>query len=63
MSGKGDRIDGVNIYLNTIEDSVEFGRWFFGCLHLDKPMSKRHLAVFREIVPVHEKTARAGDGR
>ena len=56
MSGKGDRIDGVNIYLNTIEDSVEFGRWFFGCLHLDKPMSKRHLAFFRELVPVHEKT-------
>ena len=56
MSGKGDRIDGVNIYLNTIEDSVEFGRWFCGCHHLDTPMSNRHLAVFREIVPVHEKT-------
>ncbi len=63
MSGKGERIDGVNIYLNTIEDSVEYTRWFFGCLHLDKPMSKRHLAVFREIVPVHEKREKEGGKR
>lgn len=58
MSGRGEALNGVNVFLNTIEDSVEYQRWFFGCLHLDKPMSKRHLAVFRDIVPVHPPEGR-----
>ncbi len=58
MSGRREPINGVNLFLNTLEDTVDFQRWFFGCLHLDKPMSKRHLAVFREIVPVHEAASK-----
>ena len=30
---------------------MTFKRWFFGCLHLDKTISSRHRAVFRDIVP------------
>lgn len=48
----GIRLDGVNVYLNQLEESVTFRRWFFGSLHIDKPISKRHLAVFRQVVPV-----------
>ena len=59
MGDKSARLDGVNVYFNQIEDTVEYVRWFFGCLHLDKPMSKRHLAIFRKIVPVHEKPAKS----
>ena len=58
MSGRGEALNGVNVFLNTLEDTVEYRRWFFGCLHLDKPMSKRHLAVFRDIVPAGEPAAR-----
>ena len=49
------RMDGINIYFNQLEENVDFKRWFFGSLHLDKPLSKRHLAVFQKVVPVEEK--------
>lgn len=52
-----NRLNGINAYFNRIEDSAEYKRWFFGSLHLDKSLSKRHLSVFQNIVPVHEKTA------
>ena len=55
MTKKG-RLDGVNVYLNQIEEKVKYTRWFFGSLHLDKPMSNRHLAMFSQIMPVHEKS-------
>lgn len=48
------RLDGVNIYLNRIEETVKFKRWFFGCIHMDKTMSRQHRAVFNDVVPVHE---------
>lgn len=51
---RGGRINGVHVYLNQIEDTVRFKRWFFGCLHMDKTMSRQHRAVFRDVVPVHE---------
>ena len=34
--GPNARLDRINIYLNQIEDKVQFERWFFGSLHLDK---------------------------
>lgn len=52
------RLNGINAYLNLIEDAVEYKHWFFGSLHLDKPLSKRHLSVFQNIVPVHEQPAK-----
>ena len=58
--GPNARLDGVNIYLNQIEDKVQYERWFFGSLHLDKVLSKRHLAVFRKVIPVHPPTGRRG---
>ena len=45
-------LNGVNVFLDRVEDHVTFKRWFFGCLHLDKTISSRHRAVFRDIVPV-----------
>ena len=51
---RGARINGVNVYLNQVEERVRFKRWFFGCLHMDKTMSKQHIAVFSRVVPVHE---------
>lgn len=51
---RGTRINGVNIYLNRIENTVTFKKWFFGCLHQDKTMSKQHRAVFQDVVQVHD---------
>lgn len=51
---RGGRLDGLNIYFNQLEEHVEYSRWFFGCQHLDKALSRRHRAVFRDVVPVRE---------
>lgn len=60
-SGKrAERLDGVNLYLNRIEDTAQFERWFFGSLHVDKVISKRHLAVFRRVIPVRTAAKRRG---
>ncbi len=46
------RIGGLHIYLNQLEESAEFDRWFFGSLHVDKVISRRHVSVFETIHPV-----------
>lgn len=51
---RGSRLNGVRLYLNQIEERVIFKRWFFGCLHQDKTMSKQHRGVFLDVVPVHD---------
>lgn len=45
------RETGLGIYFNVLEETVQYKRWFFGCLHLDRQVSSRHLAVYRAIVP------------
>ena len=59
-SGKADgyldisnkRLDGVNVYLNQLEERVTCRSWFFGSLHCDKRLSKHHVAVFRKVHPL-----------
>lgn len=51
------RMNGVNLYLNSIEEAVSYTCWFFGCLHMDRAVSKRHIAVFRRILPVDSVAA------
>ena len=58
LAGRAKPLDGVNIYLNQIEENVAYKRWFFGSLHMDKAMSGRHAAVFREVLPVVREHAR-----
>lgn len=60
MSNKIVHLNGLHVYFNRIEDTVSYIRWFFGSLHMDKPMSKRHLAVFRSIIPIHAKHTKNG---
>ncbi|MBQ1211325.1 MAG: metallophosphoesterase [Clostridia bacterium] len=43
---------GLGVYFNVLEEAVTYKRWFFGCLHLDRKVSARHLAVYRAIVPL-----------
>lgn len=58
LESRGARLDGLNIYFNQLEEHVEYSRWFFGCQHLDKALSRRHRAVFRDVVPVRETPKR-----
>lgn len=58
LESREARLDGLNVYFNQLEEYVEYGRWFFGCQHLDKPLSRRHRAVFRDVVPVRESPKR-----
>ena len=43
----------LQLYFNRIEDTVSFKRWFFGCLHLDRDLTARHRALYREVIPVN----------
>ncbi|MDR1805297.1 MAG: metallophosphoesterase [Clostridium sp.] len=48
---KGEtRITGLNTYLEELSKAVEYKRWFFGSLHLDKYVSGTHAAVFQNIL-------------
>ena len=58
LAGRNDRLDGVNVYLNRVEEIASYKRWFFGSLHMDKTMSKQHVAVFQTVVPVVESHAK-----
>ncbi len=58
MESREARLDGLNVYFNQLEEYVDYDRWFFGCQHLDKPLSRRHRAVFRDVVPVRESPKR-----
>ncbi|MDD2417623.1 MAG: metallophosphoesterase [Oscillospiraceae bacterium] len=60
---KNRRTNGVNAYLGLIETEVEYDRWFFGSLHLDKIMSKRLLSVFQFIIPVHKPQPKRGKAK
>ena len=46
--------NGVNLIFNRFEGTVDFTRWYFGCLHLDRSLSRRHRAVFSEVIPIEE---------
>ena len=55
IRGRGRRemtVGGLNVYFNAIEDRLIYKRWYFGSLHLDRKVSGKHLAVYRDIVPV-----------
>lgn len=52
--GTPTRLGGLHMYLNLIEENVEFRRWFFGSLHIDKPLTSRHFALFEKVVPVRD---------
>ena len=45
-------LNGVHLFLSLLEETVQFDHWYFGALHMDKPVSRRHTAVFRRVLPV-----------
>lgn len=45
----GDR-NHINTYLNDVYERINFGRWFFGKLHLNKLIPPKYYAVYDHIV-------------
>lgn len=44
------RISGVNAYLEELNTSCTFSKWYFGSFHQDKYISSNHTALFSHIV-------------
>lgn len=49
LIGKGER-NHINTYLDKIYNTVEFKKWFFGKLHLNKLIPPKYHAVYDSIV-------------
>lgn len=43
-------VNSVNTYLNDVYENTEFGKWFFGKLHLNKLIPPKYHAVYDKIV-------------
>ncbi len=46
------KINSLETFLNSLSKSIEYKKWFFGCMHIDKKISEKHYAVFKEIIPI-----------
>ena len=51
-SGKTEYVNKLNGYLEEINRGVKFKKWFFGSVHEDKPITKKHIAVFENVLPI-----------
>lgn len=51
INGSTDaHVNSVNTYLNDVYEKAEFGKWFFGKLHLNKLIPPKYHAVYDKIV-------------
>ncbi len=51
INGSTDAIvNSVNTYLNGVYEKTEFGKWFFGKLHMNKLIPPKYHAVYDKIV-------------
>ena len=51
-AGKTAYVNKLNGYLEEISRGVTFDKWFFGSVHEDKPITKKHIAVFKRVLPI-----------
>ena len=42
-------INDLNIFLNTVMHNTRYGKWFFGSLHQDRPVSDSLICVFEDV--------------
>lgn len=48
----------LGCYLDQVAKECSYTRWFFGCCHIDKPVSGKTVAVFRKVWPVTMETGK-----
>lgn len=52
--GHADRVNKLNGYFEEIGRSCNYKKWFFGSLHEDKPITEKHICVFRRFVAIED---------
>ena len=50
--GLGDRVNKLNGYLEEINRTFKFKKWYFGYMHEDKVITPGHIAVFKDLWPI-----------
>ena len=43
----------LNGFLEELNRSVQFRRWYFGSFHEDKIITNKHTAVFQKLIPIN----------
>lgn len=54
--GKDDRpvrLNALNAFLEELAESVDYGKWYFGSLHIDKRITAKKRAIFSDILEIH----------
>ncbi len=51
-----DRVSPLLSYLDKVNESCEFEKWFFGKYHTDKALTSRHTAVFQQVLMAGGRT-------
>lgn len=49
------RVTALGAYLDELSQQTEYKKWFFGNMHIDKFISEKHTAVFKNIVSIEPK--------
>ena len=53
--------DELTKFLQTVDEKLEYEKWFFGHYHEDFEVDKKHLLLFDDIIPIMEKTDEVQD--
>lgn len=51
-SQKPSEINVLSVYFEGINSRCKFRKWYFGSIHLDKEITPRHTAVYRDYIPL-----------
>ena len=47
------RLNALNAFLEELAENVEYKKWYFGSLHIDKRITAKKRAIFSDIVEIH----------
>jgi hypothetical protein len=56
LLGKHFTGDILTNYFEEIDDKLQFNHWYFGHYHLNKQLDEKHTVLYKEIVPIDNKS-------
>lgn len=51
LVGEGVYINALDAFLDELSKEVTYQKWFFGCMHVDRKLTSKSFAVFRQVIP------------
>jgi predicted phosphodiesterase len=54
----GDSANQLEAYFEQLCKQVQFSKWFFGAIHVDRKITAKNYAVFNEVIPVEPPQAK-----